>query len=380
MRASKGLNSIPAEHQPSGRTKFTWLFQRLKKCKSIARHIDKIRDSSENSHRRTFNWLFDKLKAIRKDTNEEAIRKSLQLNDGKGKGKGKGDKDRVPKAAPAVQKGDVPTALPVNPKSKAQPKGVKDNPKGSKGKGKGDKPPKEDNPSVPPKSKPDGPPPKANPKENRDKATVPCLFFPKGTCNRGDSCPFSHEGPSAKAKPKAAAKGPASAKATVATLIVTGASQGANAIKTNTSCVAETLRLALIPFKFALTMFVAVSNLIIPQDQRSSNDDCLQPATSSPHTVSGVPAVVQRISESACLATANWNAGTTTIEWIADSGASRSLCSTRALQDQDLPEDVIQQSLQQEDTLKFQTGNGTTESTRSISIHGHRFGTHDHRV
>ena len=84
--------------------------------------------------------------------------------------------------------------------------------------------------------------------------------------------------------------------------------------------------------------------------------------------MSGVPAVVQRISESACLATANWNAGTATIEWIADSGGSRSLCSFCALQEQGLPEDVIQQSLQQEDTLKFQTGNGTTESNSNHSI------------
>ena len=152
---------------------------------------------------------------LREDTNEDAIRKSLQLNDGKGKGKG--DKDRgKPEAAPAVQKDEVPSALPVNPK------GDKDNPKGSKGKGKGDKPPKGGNPPVPPKAKPDGPPPKANPKENRDKATVPCLFFPKGPCNRGDSCPFSHEGPSAKAKPKAAAKGSATAKATVATQVQAG--------------------------------------------------------------------------------------------------------------------------------------------------------------
>ena len=65
------LNSIPAEHQPSERTKFTWLFQRLKRCKSIARHIDKIRDSSENSHRRTFNWLFDKLKATLYELRED---------------------------------------------------------------------------------------------------------------------------------------------------------------------------------------------------------------------------------------------------------------------------------------------------------------------
>lgn len=170
----------------------------------------------------TFEWLFGKLKAtlyeLREDTNEEAIRKSLHLNEGKGKGKGK----VKPKAAPAVQKDETPTALPVNPKRKARPKGDKDNPKGSKGKGKGDKPPKGGSPPVPPKAKADGPPSKAKPKDNRDKSTVPCLFFPKGTCNRGDSCPFSHEGPAAKAKPKAAAKGPATTKATNATLIATG--------------------------------------------------------------------------------------------------------------------------------------------------------------
>ena len=234
------LNSIPADHQPSEHTKFTWLFQRLERCKSMARHIDKIRDSSEASHRRTFEWLFGKLTATlyepREDTNEEAIRRLLHLNEGKGKGK-----DKVkPKAATAVQKDETPTALPVNPKSKAPPKGDKDSPKGSKGKGKGDKPAKGGNPPVPPKARADGPPPKANPKDNRDKSTVPCLFFPTGTCNSGESCPFSHDGAAAKAKPKAAAKGPATAKAPVATLIITGASQGANAIKTNTSFVAET--------------------------------------------------------------------------------------------------------------------------------------------
>ena len=41
------LNSICADHQSSESTKFTRLFQRLKRCKSIARHIDKIRDSRD---------------------------------------------------------------------------------------------------------------------------------------------------------------------------------------------------------------------------------------------------------------------------------------------------------------------------------------------
>ena len=42
--------------------------------------------------------------------------------------------------------------------------------------------------------------------------------------------------------------------------------------------------------------------------------------------------------------------------------------------------DAIQHSLRNADGLKFETGNGTTESNHTISIHGHQFGTHEHRV
>lgn len=375
------LNSIPAELQPSEMTKYTWLYSRMKKVRVMQRHVDRIRDSRPGSHVRSFHWLFEKLRAciheMREDTNEESIRKSLQLNDSKGAGK---DKPK-PKAAVVVPDAESQTALPVNPKSKAQPK-AKDNSKGAKGKGKGDNQPKGGNPPPKqPKATPAGPPPKAKAEGSREKSKVPCLFYPKGTCNRGASCPFSHEAAPAKAKPKAEAKGPAAAKATVATLIATSASQGANAVKTNTSFVAETLRLACLPFKFALTMLTAVSNLVMPFGQRSSDGDCLHiSATSSSNGSLGLPVVVQRTSESACLATSSWNSGTTTLEWIADSGASRSLCSIRALQDQGLSGDVIQHSLQSADTLRFETGNGTTDSNHIISIHGHQFGTHDHRV
>ena len=48
------LNSIPVDHQPSERTKFTWLFGRVKRCKIIQRHDDKIKVSSPTSYRRTF--------------------------------------------------------------------------------------------------------------------------------------------------------------------------------------------------------------------------------------------------------------------------------------------------------------------------------------
>ena len=72
------LNAIPFEHQLSERTKFTWLFGRVKKCRMIQRHIDRVKDASPDSHRRPFDWLFDKLKTalweIREDQNEESIR------------------------------------------------------------------------------------------------------------------------------------------------------------------------------------------------------------------------------------------------------------------------------------------------------------------
>ena len=76
------LNAIPFEHQPSERTKFTWLFGRVKKCRMIQRHIDRVKDASPDSHRRSLDWLFDKLKTalweIREDQNEESIRAALQ--------------------------------------------------------------------------------------------------------------------------------------------------------------------------------------------------------------------------------------------------------------------------------------------------------------
>ena len=249
--------------------------------------------SRPGSHVRSFHWLFEKLRAciheMREDTNEESIRKSLQLNDSKGAGK---DKPK-PKAAVVVPDAEsrqhcrlilrvkLSQKQRITQRCKRERKG--DNqPKG------GNPPPKQ------PKATPAGPPPKAKAEGSREKSKVPCLFYPKGTCNRGASCPFSHEAAPAKAKPKAEAKGPAAAKATVATLIATSASQGANAVKTNTSFVAETLRLACLPFKFALTMLTAVSNLVMPFGQRSSDGDCLHiSATSSSNGSLGLPVVVQ---------------------------------------------------------------------------------------
>ena len=116
----------------------------------------------------------------------------MALKDAKG-GKGEGSK-----GLPS------PTSHP-KAKPKAKPKTSDEGSKGA-GSGKGDGKGKG-------KSKPD----EKKDAKLRPKAkasTVPCLFYPQGTCNRGDQCPFLHE-PKAAAKPKAAA----TAKATVAFVV-----------------------------------------------------------------------------------------------------------------------------------------------------------------
>ena len=75
------LNSILLDHQPTERTKFTWLFGRVKRCKMIQRHTDRTKDSSPTSHRRSFDWSFGKIKTalweLREDQNEDSIRHAL---------------------------------------------------------------------------------------------------------------------------------------------------------------------------------------------------------------------------------------------------------------------------------------------------------------
>lgn len=75
------LNSIPLSHQPSEMTKFTWLFSRLKHCRTMQRFIDRIKDARDGSHVRTWDWLYGKFKAVvielREDANEESVRRAL---------------------------------------------------------------------------------------------------------------------------------------------------------------------------------------------------------------------------------------------------------------------------------------------------------------
>ena len=147
------LNAIPPDLQPSEQTRFTWLFARLKRCRLIQRHIDRIKDARDGSHVRTWDWLFGKLKQaiaeMREDANETAIRESLGTSpkshddkakaqkekERRAKAKGAVASDKVGEAADAV--GSQSTALPGKPKTGAKGPGKHGNPK-AKGQGKGD--------------------------------------------------------------------------------------------------------------------------------------------------------------------------------------------------------------------------------------------------
>lgn len=415
------LNCIPESHQPTELTKFTWLYARLKRCKLLQRHIDKIRDSSQTSHVRTWSWLMSKLKAViieaREDQNEEAIRNALQTKSEKAKN-----------AKNLVAKPDAHVAEPEAAKlsaaaastPKAKPKGPPSPKGGGKGKNKADDAEKNDKKGKGKgdfkgdlsKSKAHGGS-KGKPKVGSDgRPTVPCLFYPKGTCNRGENCPFSHEdSASSKAKAKPAPAKASAAKAAVATVIASSASQGASAVTSNMSVFASTLRLVFAPFKFLLPLFSTLGSIMptnrsvvepgvgvcipsaSPPETCWGNAFGVEPdmvgvciPSASPSQVpcpcSGLPAVMHKPHESACIASSqSFDVGDTIgIEWIADSGASRSLASEESLIAQGLSPELLQKCTVPAPALSFETGNGITQSYEQLPTHGSCFGTHDHRL
>ena len=224
----------------------------------IQRHIDRVKDSSPDSHRRTFGWLFDKLKTalweMREDQNEEPIKHALSPS--------KGPKDTKPKNANAAKVGEekdteLSKATPA-PKAKAKSPPTKGD---GKGKGKPGKGGQELKGPPPPKKPQDPAKSKADPK---GKPSVPCLFYPKGTCNRGSECPFAHVEPKASAKEKAKpSKAAPAAKATVATVLASSASQVSGASTSFASTFASTLGYAFAPFRFLWSVFAAISSSTI---------------------------------------------------------------------------------------------------------------------
>ena len=399
------LNAIPFEHQPSERTKFTWLFGKVKKCRMIQRHIDRVKDSSPDSHRRSFEWLFDKLKTalweIREDQNEESIRAALQpkgkpqpnpksalaaSTESKGdkSGSGKGiNKEEETKGLPGHP---IPKPKP-KPKVKAKADGAKgaDAEKGKgKGKGKGGKEKKGD------KDQPKAP----------AKATVECLFFPKGTCNRGDSCPFVHnpDKAPAKAKPAATAK-PAAVAFVVGSAGISGASASninttnENLKKSAWSMFKSSIAALMKPFVTLLSLASSCfdpKSCIQTQGHASIASLCssngggvrdiipqIPGDVSVKDTLHCVPAV---LSNHHALSARSAHSDIQQIEWIADSGAGRDLCSERAFIEQGFSKDMIDRFSTAVNPTKFETGNGTFVSDSCISLDGSSFGKASYHV
>ena len=365
------LNSIPPSHQPSELTKFTWLFSRLKPCRAMQRFIDRIKDAREGSHVRTWDWLYGKLKTIvvelREDINEESVRRALSPEKPKPKAKGEGKGKAVTATGePSADDQKTQHAMP-NPTAEPGAKQKGGNPKGGgKGKGGGSKGQTKADPSS--KSKAPGGTPKPKPKAEAGKPTVKCLFYPN--CNRGDSCPFLHEGaPKGKVESKAVpAKAPA--KAAVATLLASSF-RGAEASRTNMSSMGKAWKMFMYPFKAFFASVASMSSLFLTESVSNSNQvGCLQ-SFAAPTFV--------RSAEQACVAT--WSqSGSYDVEWICDSGASRSLASVQSLVNQGIPENLVYSCLSSAPAIKFETGNGVTNSTECFNFHGSNFGAYEHRI
>ena len=353
------LNSIPPEHQPSEQTKFTWLFGRLKKCRLLQRHIDRIKDAREGSRVRTWAWLFCKLKELiaelREDANETAIKDSLNppqkqnQPDVPRKTKEQKEKERRNRAQGGAvadpQHGDTQPAAPAKPKGKTPGAGKGDSPgkgpgRGKKGgKGKGGDGGTKGAPNKPP------PPPKHTqpevPKDNQAaKEKALCLFYPKATCDR-PNCPFAHIGPG-KAKPgNSGATAKATVAATVAAVLPTTASghsschncQPASSRGFGGSFLGRILRWFMGWYTIAMPAIIPSVDVALPSCQ----------------------------------------SGPFQVEWIADSGAGRNLTSLKALAKQGVGPSVGISATRAE-PVRFATGNGLFTATEVIHTVGSEFG------
>ena len=220
-----------------------------------------------------------------------------------------------------------------------------------------------DQPKVDPKGKGKGskgnedkggkPKAKAEPKAS-GKATVPCLFWPKGTC----TCQFLHD-PKAKpaAKPKAAA--PANAKATVAVIAAAGGVVHTSAFRTsgnqngfsNESVLKSSLRAIVRPF---IALASIISSCVFPQG--FANSATLWDAQASSSNL-GAPAILYH--DPHALIAQSKVSNHVALEWIADSGAGRDLASSRAFAEQGVHSDMVQRCTQSIPPIKFETGNGS---------------------
>ena len=331
------LNSIPPEHQPSEQTKFTWLFGRLKKCRLLQRHIDRIKDAREASNVRTWAWLFCKLKELiaelREDANETAIKDSLNppqkqnQPDVPRKTKEQKEKERRNRAQGGAvadpQHGDT---QPVQGKARKEVKGKEVTAyRGTKGApNKPPPPPKHTQPEVP--------------KDNQAaKEKAPCLFYPKRTCNR-PNCSFAHVGPG---KAKSGNSG-ATAKATVAATVA-ALPTSVNGHSSCHNCQPAS------PRGFGGSFFGRILRWFMGW-----------------YTIA-MPAVIPSVD----VAMPSHQSGPFQLEWIADSG--RNLTSLKALAKQGVgPSAGI--TATQAEPVRFATGNGLFTASEVVHTIGSEFG------
>ena len=330
------LNGMLETEWPSEETLFQFVYGRLKPCRSMTRTIERVKESPKGSSRRTFQWIWAKLtehlNELKEDQNEQSVREALL-----------GKTAKQEKATP-VKPEPKTKATPANPAPAAkQPKG--------KGKGKGEakgndtqqnQGTQDEGNKPKAKPKPKGKP-KATPKTSTEpgpKATIPCKFHAQGNCNRGSSCPFSHETPKS-GQPKA--KSPAAtAKATAAVAMLLPS--GVSACSRTQSARRGWLTRA---FEMLCSVFT-----------------CVFPELACPATV----------AQSAAIAANVMKVAPYYHEFIADSGAGRSLESTTSLVDQGIPTTAFDQCLKSDDKVIFSTGNGKVTSSQTLGFQGETFG------
>ena len=160
------------------------------------------------------------------------------------------------------------------------------------------------------------------------KSKTPCLFFPKGTSNRGPSCPFAHVDPKPSA-PGAAAK--ATVAATVAAILPHAAVGHASQRSIPSRSVRNVVKSV---FGRILRWFIGWSTI-------------------------ATPAIIP-----------GSQVGPYQVEWIADSGAGRNLTSAKALAQQGMYNFTPAQA----DPVEFVTGNGHFTSSEVVKTVGSCFG------
>ena len=324
------LNTIQPNMQPS----------ELKKCNGMRRHIDRIRDSGVNSRKRSFGWLWNRfgeyLDELKEDANQESVKKSLTTTTKPNNPKG--GSDRASALASSLAKPDPAAKAAGAPPPKSTPKPPPPkNPKGkggdTKGKGKGDN-----------KAKGKDGKGQGGPKDTNPRSKAPCIFFPQGTCTRGDSCPFSHDVVDGSPAPKSKAQSNATAAPKAKTAAAVAFASLPSATASSESAMTALVRMCTAPLRYIARVFA-----------------CVVPVLHSSVAHTQISAGVS--STSFC------------VDWIADSGAGRSLGSVSSLEEGGIPSGLIKDNTTvTEFPIDFATGGGSRRGDQTIGYEGDVFG------